>query len=341
MDVKYQVFVSSTFVDLEDERRTVIEMILNMGHIPVGMEAFQASDDTQWDYIKRRIDESDYYVLIVAERYGSEQKGKSYTQMEYEYAVKTGVPAVAFLLDGSARKDWPSSKVEHEKKAKVENFRKLCQKKLVKFWKNSDDLGGKVALALSELIRDKPRTGWVRGDTVPSANVLNEISRLSDEKRQLQTEVERLSDSERIMQIPTEVRWQINDLRSKQVSDYCVKHGTSFSWDGSVLDFFLRCVPDFTAEVSVYSVRYNYQELFQGPNRTSDDALSDVIDEIIREFLLANLIEKHVVQTYSFNKPSSSENYRLTEYGKKFVMFLREQTNREAQQGVILADAKP
>lgn len=66
MDVKYRVFVSSTFADLQDERRAVIEMIINMGHIPVGMEAFQASDDSQWEYIKRRIDESDYYVLIIA-----------------------------------------------------------------------------------------------------------------------------------------------------------------------------------------------------------------------------------------------------------------------------------
>ncbi|MER8405665.1 DUF4062 domain-containing protein [Mesorhizobium sp. M1307] len=91
MDVEYQIFVSSTYADLVDERRSVIESVLNLGHIPVGMEAFQASDDTQWDYIKRRIDDSDYYVLIVAERYGSELKGKSYTQMEYEYAVAQGV----------------------------------------------------------------------------------------------------------------------------------------------------------------------------------------------------------------------------------------------------------
>ena len=61
MDVKYQVFVSSTFVDLEAVRRSVIETILNLKHIPVGMEAFQASDDTQWDHLKKRIDESDCY----------------------------------------------------------------------------------------------------------------------------------------------------------------------------------------------------------------------------------------------------------------------------------------
>jgi len=36
MDVKYQVFVSSTFVDLEAERRSVIETILNLKPIPIG-----------------------------------------------------------------------------------------------------------------------------------------------------------------------------------------------------------------------------------------------------------------------------------------------------------------
>ncbi|RUV66765.1 MAG: DUF4062 domain-containing protein [Mesorhizobium sp.] len=39
MDVKYQIFVSSTYADLVDERRSVIEAVLNLGHIPVGMEA--------------------------------------------------------------------------------------------------------------------------------------------------------------------------------------------------------------------------------------------------------------------------------------------------------------
>lgn len=36
MDVKYQIFVSSTYADLVDERRSVIESVLNLGHIPVG-----------------------------------------------------------------------------------------------------------------------------------------------------------------------------------------------------------------------------------------------------------------------------------------------------------------
>jgi hypothetical protein len=45
---KFQIFVSSTFVDLEDERRAVIEAILDLGHIPIGMEAFQAGK-VRWE----------------------------------------------------------------------------------------------------------------------------------------------------------------------------------------------------------------------------------------------------------------------------------------------------
>jgi hypothetical protein len=38
MNVKYQIFVSSTYEDLKAERSEVIKACLNLGHIPVGME---------------------------------------------------------------------------------------------------------------------------------------------------------------------------------------------------------------------------------------------------------------------------------------------------------------
>jgi hypothetical protein len=71
MSAKYQVFVSSTYRDLSDERDLVIKAILEMGHIPVGMEMFSAADEAQWNIIKKQIDQSDYYVVIVAHRYGT------------------------------------------------------------------------------------------------------------------------------------------------------------------------------------------------------------------------------------------------------------------------------
>lgn len=184
MDVKYQVFISSTFRDLEDERRIVIEQILNLGHIPVGMELFQAGNETQWAYIQKRILACDYYIVIVAERYGCEgPDGKSFTQMEYEFAIENDVPVAAFLLHEEARKAWPSDRVEFEKRDKIGNFRSLCESRMAKFWKNADSLGAMVVTTLVEMFNTYPRIGWVRANSVAAEAALNELSKLSEEKR--------------------------------------------------------------------------------------------------------------------------------------------------------------
>jgi len=44
MNKKYQVFVSSTYKDLKEERMAVTHLLLKMGFIPVGMEQFPASN---------------------------------------------------------------------------------------------------------------------------------------------------------------------------------------------------------------------------------------------------------------------------------------------------------
>jgi hypothetical protein len=97
MDKKYQVFVSSTFRDLADERQTAIRNILDLGHVPAGMELFPAADTEQLTYIKKVIDQCDYYVLIMGGRYGSmDNAGVSFTEREYDYAVDMGKIVLAF-----------------------------------------------------------------------------------------------------------------------------------------------------------------------------------------------------------------------------------------------------
>jgi hypothetical protein len=100
LQVRYQVFVSSTYDDLRAERRQATQAILEAGFFPSGMELFPASDDAQWELIKRVIEESDYYVVIIAGRYGSlGPEGISYTEMEYDYAVVKGIPVLGFVRD--------------------------------------------------------------------------------------------------------------------------------------------------------------------------------------------------------------------------------------------------
>lgn len=81
MDKRYQVFISSTFEDLKEERSEVLQALLELDCIPCGMEYFPAADEGQWEYIKKLIDDCDYYIVIIGARYGSvDSMGISFTQ---------------------------------------------------------------------------------------------------------------------------------------------------------------------------------------------------------------------------------------------------------------------
>jgi hypothetical protein len=92
MDKRYQVFISSTYADLKAERQDVIQTVIEANCIPAGMELFPAADEAQLAFIKRVIDDCDYYLLIIGGRYGSvDESGISYTEQEYDYAVSHGL----------------------------------------------------------------------------------------------------------------------------------------------------------------------------------------------------------------------------------------------------------
>lgn len=70
-----------------------MQSVLKLRHIPVGMEHFVATNEEQFNYIKRILDETDYYIVIVGNRYGSlDDGGISYTEKEFDYAVNVGIP---------------------------------------------------------------------------------------------------------------------------------------------------------------------------------------------------------------------------------------------------------
>lgn len=188
MEVKYQVFVSSTFKDLIDERKEVIQALLELDCIPVGMEMFPATDDDQWTLIKRLIDDCDYYILIVGGRYGSvSTSGISYTQMEYEYAVSQGVPVISFLNQYPDKIPVGKSESDKELKIKLDSFKSLAQQKLCRYFDSPIQLGSVVSRSLIRLIKDKPRPGWVKATFLPSEESTKEILSLTKQVEQLTT----------------------------------------------------------------------------------------------------------------------------------------------------------
>ena len=190
MNIRYQVFVSSTYDDLRDERGQVVRAVLEMGHIPVGMEMFSAADEQQWQIISRHIESSDYYVLIVAHRYGSMEGERSYTEKEYDYAIQCGLPVLGFVLDESA--PWLPAKFEKDQRKRdaLAQFKEKVKTRYISYWTSAADLYGKVSIALTKQITAHPRTGWVRADQVAGPEVLSELARLSKENSELHSELE-------------------------------------------------------------------------------------------------------------------------------------------------------
>lgn len=177
-DKIFQVFVSSTYEDLKEERIEVMNALIEKNCIPVGMEYFPACNLEQFEYIKRLIDEVDYYILLVAGKYGSIEKEskKSYTQLEYEYAKSKNIPIASFVINSI--NDLASSKVESTLKGKnrLNNFRQLVMSdRMCKKWANKIELAKHVQNSIEELILSSPREGWVRLSSInKKLNVLKE-----------------------------------------------------------------------------------------------------------------------------------------------------------------------
>lgn len=194
-ELKYQIFVSSTYRDLIGAREKIIETILKLYHFPVGMEMFSADDDEQWEIIKDTIDMSDYYVLVIGHRYGSvTAEGVSYTEKEYDYAKSQNIPILAFIRN----RDVATKPQERDEDIcnieKLNTFiGKATSNKMCDFWINEDDLSTKVAIALPKIFRKNPRIGWVKANRAISPEVSEEIAKLSSENRELRLEKDQLT----------------------------------------------------------------------------------------------------------------------------------------------------
>lgn len=210
MDKRYQVFVSSTYEDLRDERQEVMQALLELDCIPAGMELFPAANEDQWTLIKKVIDDCDYYIVLIGGRYGSlGPEGISYTQMEYEYAVIQNKPVIGFLHKDPS--SIPAKKTEKspEGQIKLAEFRNLVQQKMCKYWSNPADLGSVVSRSLVKLIKTSPAVGWVKADLLPDKSTAEEFLRLRQQIEDLQ---DQLSEAQQASPIGTENLAQGEDV---------------------------------------------------------------------------------------------------------------------------------
>lgn len=189
---KYQIFVSSTYLDLIDERQAAVEAILKAGHMPAGMELFTASNQSQWTIIQKWIDESDIYMLILGGRYGSiePKSGLSYTELEYNYALAQNKPLFAVIMNDEALdekvKRLGRSVLEADNTQKLKDFKTKVLSYMSSFFEDNKDIKLAVHESVGKLQQENDLVGWVRANELLNPQqYLDQITALQKEKEDL------------------------------------------------------------------------------------------------------------------------------------------------------------
>src|SRR3712207_4047717 len=128
---------------------------------------FPAANEDQWTLIKKVIDDCDYYIVVIAGRYGSIGPiGISYTEMEYRYALDAGKPIIAFIHKDITKLPFERVDSDPETRKKLFAFADFAKKKVVRFWETPVELGSVVSRSLIQLIKANPAIGWVKASNL-------------------------------------------------------------------------------------------------------------------------------------------------------------------------------
>ena len=153
-----KVFLSSTFQDLQEHRKRVIDAIDRLRHNGadiewLGMEAFGARDDLPSDACVKFVDECDLYVGFFGVRYGSiDPKSKlSMTEVEYRRAVEKNKPRLIFLISDEASVKPKDFEQSPDGQAKLKALKEDLKKdRVVDFFTSPEDLALKFTTALAK-----------------------------------------------------------------------------------------------------------------------------------------------------------------------------------------------
>jgi hypothetical protein len=277
MDKRYQVFVSSTYADLQHERQKVIQALMEMDCIPAGMELFPAADEEQWEFIKKVINDCDYYVLIIGGRYGSlTSEGISYTEKEYDYAMSRGLKVLAFVHNSPDEIPVGKSDIDPVLRKKLDIFRaRVAESRLVKFWNTAAELPGLVALSLSKTIKLYPAVGWVRASNVANDELLTDLNNLRKENEQLRGSVSNL-ESKSTPEKPIDLA-SLNELYIVTLEYTVYRHERSYEKTEQVTvtwaEMFARLAPELLEHPNDDSANYAlgaslWHKLYPGEKKT-------------------------------------------------------------------------
>ena len=189
--------------------------------------------------LKEWIDESDVYMLIIGGRYGSiePKSGRSYTHLEYEYALSVKKPHFVLIIDdettqNKAKKDGVKITNFFDNSSDLKEFKSSVMKgKLVSICENSDRMESSIHKSINKLSQRENLKGWVKADDPDYSSISEELARLSKENSELKSQL----DSQNISTIAQVVEF----LSCEGASDrYEIIRGFEVV---TLFDYFLTC----------------------------------------------------------------------------------------------------
>jgi hypothetical protein len=161
---------------------------------------YRPGDETALEKIARWIDASDVFVLILGGRYGSIEptSGKSYVQLEYEYALAQRKPFASLVIRQpalEARMQQHGFKAdEREHPVEYGAFRSLVSRHHRAEWSDAKDIKEATLSKMYDWSDRDDLVGWVRGDAAVTSATVAEISRLSRENHDLRERLAAVDD---------------------------------------------------------------------------------------------------------------------------------------------------
>ena len=322
--MKYHIFIGSTLDDVRSERKELLRIVMELGHIPVVADFLDDSARNAPKLLRKVIEECDYFIALVAHKYSDKDGDALPLVAEYSIASKAGIPVIALIIDEKAR--WKPVKKEKDAALihKLNDFKAKLRGGPCESWHNTPDMCQKAQALLGQELCINARPGWVRADRLIEPTVANELSRLSAENDSLRRRIN-LEDGLAVAKLRDQLKHDLKVLALNKVS-LSFYYTSGENWENTrqfrYIRIFKLLVPELTVGKTTADLS-RFMGTVLNPDlekivRKDYPTPSNTIKKIMADFSLFRL-----VKCVNSEAPAGDEIWEITEYGKELYSAYR------------------
>jgi len=323
--MKYHIFIGSTLDDLKNERKEIIRIVMELGHVPVMADYLDDDARNNLKLLQKIIEDCDYFVALAANKYSASDGKVSPLVAQCSIAAKKGIPVLALIIDEKARSKPAKKEKDPALVRKLDDLKAKLREGPYETWTNIPDLCQKAQTLLLQEVNINPQPGWVRAEKLIDPTVANEISRLSSENDALRRQV-KIDDGVLVSKLREQLKQAMRVLALNKIT-LSFYYASGDNWENSrqfrYIRIFKLLVPELslgknTAEISRFLGTVLNPDLDKTV-RKDYPTPSNTIKKIMADLSMLRLVKC----TNEENVSAGDEIWELTEYGKELYSAYR------------------